>query len=209
MKPGPAGEAGKAEPAAELWSLIEAYAASRVDADRNRGVVSEQYLKLARSNLRDALAARGAKPMEDLRRAWAVFKRDVLPKTMKAKDADLFGHVDDLIVRPPRPPSPLVAEDDLRALPRYVMNPENGHMVQSQRGSWTRFEDVRNVVSVVARTRALGEASVARTIVSSKPALVVSEPVPGAPESLQGSAASQDELDEWLTSQRSTGERAS
>ncbi len=41
----------------ELWSLIYAYAGCRVDCDRSNGAVSQQYLRLAESNLRDALSA--------------------------------------------------------------------------------------------------------------------------------------------------------
>ena len=41
----------------ELWSLIEACAECCIDCDRSKGESAKAYLELAKSNLKDALAA--------------------------------------------------------------------------------------------------------------------------------------------------------
>lgn len=56
----PSAEAGPTD----LWPLIRAYAECRVDCDRSNGAVSQAYLKLAESNLRDALTPPAASPTQ-------------------------------------------------------------------------------------------------------------------------------------------------
>lgn len=58
--------AGSIPSEAELWSLIRAYAASRIDCDRSNGTISQAYLSLSESNLRDALCAALAVPSEGI-----------------------------------------------------------------------------------------------------------------------------------------------
>ena len=49
-------------PEHELWPLIRAFVAASVDCDRSNGAVSQQYHRLAESNLRDAIESLSRAP---------------------------------------------------------------------------------------------------------------------------------------------------